>query len=142
MPTLLSPGRIPPIGRTLKTLWHLGRAITMWAVFERGRPTSRAGISRRMREACEALAVEVEKETGQKALAIGCHVGHWDECDTLAASAAVASAFGFVGTPAVVIEGVVAEGAPSLADLRAMIVAEAQRRDPPCPRLPRPAADG
>ena len=44
-------------------------------------------IASRKFEACEALSVEVEKETGQKALAIGCHVGHWDECDTLAASA-------------------------------------------------------
>jgi NAD(P)-dependent dehydrogenase (short-subunit alcohol dehydrogenase family) len=44
-------------------------------------------IASRKREACEALAVEVEKETGQKALAVGCHVGNWDECDSLAASA-------------------------------------------------------
>lgn len=44
-------------------------------------------IASRKAEACDALAAEVEKETGQKALAIGCHVGDWDACDALAARA-------------------------------------------------------
>ncbi len=41
-------------------------------------------IASRKEDACQSLAVEVETETGQRALAIGCHVGHWDECDALA----------------------------------------------------------
>lgn len=44
-------------------------------------------IASRKLEACEALAAEVQNETGQKALAIGCHVANWDECDDLAARA-------------------------------------------------------
>ncbi len=55
VPGLLTPGRIPPLSRTLATLWHLGRAIVVWAIRERGGANSRAGISRRMRRACEAL---------------------------------------------------------------------------------------
>ena len=44
-------------------------------------------ISSRKQDACEALAKEVENETGQRALAIGAHVGEWDQCDALAARA-------------------------------------------------------
>ncbi len=41
-------------------------------------------IASRKVEACSALAKEVEEETGRKALAVGTHVGKWDECDELA----------------------------------------------------------
>ncbi|HIF93846.1 MAG TPA: SDR family oxidoreductase [Myxococcales bacterium] len=41
-------------------------------------------IASRKKEACRELADEVERETGQRALAVGCHVGNWDECDALA----------------------------------------------------------
>jgi NAD(P)-dependent dehydrogenase (short-subunit alcohol dehydrogenase family) len=41
-------------------------------------------ISSRKEEACQALAKEIENETGQRALAMGCHVGRWDDCDSLA----------------------------------------------------------
>jgi NAD(P)-dependent dehydrogenase (short-subunit alcohol dehydrogenase family) len=41
-------------------------------------------IASRKLEACSALAKEVEEETGRKALAVGTHVGKWDECDELA----------------------------------------------------------
>lgn len=44
-------------------------------------------IASRKKEACVALAAEVEKETGQRALAVGCHVAKWDECDSLAKQA-------------------------------------------------------
>ena len=44
-------------------------------------------IASRKADSCEALAAEVENETGQKALAVGCHVGDWDACDALAARA-------------------------------------------------------
>jgi NAD(P)-dependent dehydrogenase (short-subunit alcohol dehydrogenase family) len=41
-------------------------------------------IASRKIEACEELAAEVESTTGQRALAVACHVGHWDQCDQLA----------------------------------------------------------
>ena len=41
-------------------------------------------IASRKEDACRALASEVEQETGRRALAVGCHVGHWNECDALA----------------------------------------------------------
>ena len=41
-------------------------------------------IASRKQEACATLAAEVEKETGQRALAVGCHVADWDQCDALA----------------------------------------------------------
>jgi NAD(P)-dependent dehydrogenase (short-subunit alcohol dehydrogenase family) len=41
-------------------------------------------IASRKKEACQDLASEVERKTGQRALAVRCHVGHWDECDALA----------------------------------------------------------
>jgi NAD(P)-dependent dehydrogenase (short-subunit alcohol dehydrogenase family) len=40
-------------------------------------------IASRKREACEALAKEVEAETGRAALAVGCHVADWADCDAL-----------------------------------------------------------
>jgi NAD(P)-dependent dehydrogenase (short-subunit alcohol dehydrogenase family) len=36
-------------------------------------------ITSRKLDACQALATEVETETGRSALAYACHVGHWDE---------------------------------------------------------------
>jgi len=44
-------------------------------------------IASRKEDACIELAHEIEKETGQRTLAVGCHVGQWDDCDTLAARA-------------------------------------------------------
>ena len=41
-------------------------------------------IASRKIEACEELATQVEAETGQRALPVACHVGHWDQCDALA----------------------------------------------------------
>jgi NAD(P)-dependent dehydrogenase (short-subunit alcohol dehydrogenase family) len=41
-------------------------------------------IASRKQDACLALAERVEKETGQRALAVGCHVAKWDQCDALA----------------------------------------------------------
>ncbi len=41
-------------------------------------------IASRKQEACSQLAKEVENETGRRALAIGAHVGKWNECDALA----------------------------------------------------------
>ncbi len=47
------------------------------------RAFARAGadvvISSRKMEACEALAKEVEAETGQQAMSYACHVGYWDQ---------------------------------------------------------------
>ena len=44
-------------------------------------------IASRKQEACEALAEEVEKETGRRALPVACHVGEWDQCDALVETA-------------------------------------------------------
>lgn len=44
-------------------------------------------IASRKEAACTALAAEIEKETGQRALGVGCHVANWQECDSLAARA-------------------------------------------------------
>ncbi len=41
-------------------------------------------IASRKEEACVALAKQVENETGRRALAVGCHVGQWEQCDRLA----------------------------------------------------------
>ncbi len=40
-------------------------------------------IASRKEEACRALAEEITRETGRRALGIGCHVGHWGQCDAL-----------------------------------------------------------
>ena len=40
-------------------------------------------IASRKLDGCEALAAEVAETTGQRALALQCHVGHWDQCDAL-----------------------------------------------------------
>jgi NAD(P)-dependent dehydrogenase (short-subunit alcohol dehydrogenase family) len=40
-------------------------------------------ITSRKVDACEALAEQVEAATGRRALAVGCHVGYWDQCDAL-----------------------------------------------------------
>ena len=44
-------------------------------------------IASRKQEACDALAEAVVAETGQRALALACHVGYWEECDALCAAA-------------------------------------------------------
>jgi len=41
-------------------------------------------IASRKEEACALLAKEVENETGQRALAVGTHVGRWEDNDALA----------------------------------------------------------
>jgi NAD(P)-dependent dehydrogenase (short-subunit alcohol dehydrogenase family) len=41
-------------------------------------------VASRKEDACAALAEEITTETGREALGVGCHVGHWDECDRLA----------------------------------------------------------
>jgi NAD(P)-dependent dehydrogenase (short-subunit alcohol dehydrogenase family) len=42
-------------------------------------------IASRKLEACEKAAAEIRESTGRKAVAIACHVGHWDDCDRLIA---------------------------------------------------------
>jgi NAD(P)-dependent dehydrogenase (short-subunit alcohol dehydrogenase family) len=39
-------------------------------------------VASRKLENCQAVAAEVEKK-GRRALAVGCHVGHWDELESL-----------------------------------------------------------
>lgn len=40
-------------------------------------------ISSRKPDVCTAAAEEIAAATGTTAVGIGCHVGHWDECDRL-----------------------------------------------------------
>jgi NAD(P)-dependent dehydrogenase (short-subunit alcohol dehydrogenase family) len=42
-------------------------------------------IASRRLDACEEAAEEVRASTGRRAVAIACHVGHWDDCDRLIA---------------------------------------------------------
>ena len=44
-------------------------------------------IASRKLESCEALAREVEAETGRRTLATACHVGRWEDLDRLADAA-------------------------------------------------------
>jgi ubiquinone biosynthesis protein len=57
LPDLTRPRRVPPGLRVITTVRHLGAAVAAWAVTERraGGSTKVAGISRRIREAAEAL---------------------------------------------------------------------------------------
>ena len=55
VPRLLAPGRVPPLGRLSRTLVEIGGALAGWMLFEWRRPSSRAGISRRLRTAFERL---------------------------------------------------------------------------------------
>ena len=61
----------------------LGREMVL-AFAHRG---AHVGIASRKALACEALAGEVREETGREALAVGCHVGHWADCERLAETA-------------------------------------------------------
>jgi len=40
-------------------------------------------IASRKIDGCVALADEITAATGQRALPVACHVGHWDQCDAL-----------------------------------------------------------
>ncbi|MGH8999076.1 MAG: SDR family NAD(P)-dependent oxidoreductase [Acidimicrobiia bacterium] len=40
-------------------------------------------VASRKADACRATAEEITAASGQKALGLGCHVGHWEECDRL-----------------------------------------------------------
>jgi NAD(P)-dependent dehydrogenase (short-subunit alcohol dehydrogenase family) len=44
-------------------------------------------IASRKLDACQALAREVEAQTGRRALPLACHVGSWADCDALADAA-------------------------------------------------------
>lgn len=57
----------------------LGREIAL-AYAEHG---ARVVVASRKRQACEATAREITQQTGNEALGIACHVGHWEQCDAL-----------------------------------------------------------
>jgi hypothetical protein len=40
-------------------------------------------IASRKADACQAVATEIAQATGRQTLAVGCHVGKWDDCDAL-----------------------------------------------------------
>jgi NAD(P)-dependent dehydrogenase (short-subunit alcohol dehydrogenase family) len=48
---------------------------------------ARVIVASRKVDSCQALAAELEAETGNEARGIACHVGHWEECDRLAEEA-------------------------------------------------------
>ena len=50
------------------------------AFAERG---ATVAVSSRKQEACDAAALQIASSTGANTFGIGCHVGHWDECDRL-----------------------------------------------------------
>ncbi len=42
-------------------------------------------VASRKLDTCEVAAAEVERSTGNRAVAMACHVGRWDDCDRLIA---------------------------------------------------------
>ena len=44
-------------------------------------------VTGRRQDACDAVAAEVETESGHTAVGIACHVGHWNEIDALVGTA-------------------------------------------------------
>ncbi len=55
LPNLTRSPKIPPVRRAITVVRVLGTEVAIWAVLERGKPTSRAGISLRIRKAAEKL---------------------------------------------------------------------------------------
>lgn len=55
LPHLTRPARIPPLRRALTVTRILGSELLAWRLKERGKPTSRAGLSYRVRRAAEVL---------------------------------------------------------------------------------------
>ena len=57
IPKLIKRQLLPPGARVVKVGWHLGKALLMWRLIERpkGNPTSREGLSRRLKVAFEVL---------------------------------------------------------------------------------------
>ncbi len=55
LPTLTKAPKLPPVGRAITVGRHLGVGLGIWAVKERGTDQSKLGVSRRVREAAEAL---------------------------------------------------------------------------------------
>ena len=63
------------------------RGIGREAVHALARAGADVMIVSRALESCEAVAEEVTRETGRRAVPHACHVGHWDEVDALAEAA-------------------------------------------------------
>ncbi len=55
LPGLTRAPKLPPLRRAITVVRVLGTEVAVWAVRERGKPSSRAGISRRVRVAAEQL---------------------------------------------------------------------------------------
>lgn len=51
VPAWLETSHLPPLGRLAAVVGRVGVALGVWALRERGRPTSRSGLSRRLRVA-------------------------------------------------------------------------------------------
>ncbi len=55
LPSLTRPPKLPPVRRAVTVVRVLGTEVAVWAIKERGKPESRAGISHRVRKAAEQL---------------------------------------------------------------------------------------
>ena len=55
VPRLATPPRVPPVGRFVAVIAGVGGALAGWYLGERGTEQSRAGLSRRLRQAFERL---------------------------------------------------------------------------------------
>lgn len=55
VPVLLQSRRLPPLGRLARVVRSVGTALGVWYLKERGRPTSRPALSRRLRRSFERL---------------------------------------------------------------------------------------
>jgi NAD(P)-dependent dehydrogenase (short-subunit alcohol dehydrogenase family) len=70
-------------------------------------------IASRKLDNCEKAAKEIEAATGRRALAVGCHVGHWEDCGRL-----VDTVYGEFGRCDVLVNGAglspVYDGLPSV----------------------------
>ncbi len=55
VPELIKRSKLPPLQRAATVTRHVGGALAMWALRERRGTDSRAGLSRRLREAAETL---------------------------------------------------------------------------------------
>jgi NAD(P)-dependent dehydrogenase (short-subunit alcohol dehydrogenase family) len=63
------------------------RGLGRQAVLALARAGADVVIASRRLDSCQELAEQVQRETGRRALAHACHVGHWDELDGLVAAA-------------------------------------------------------
>ena len=105
VPTLRADGKVVVVTGASK---GLGRAMAL-GFAEAGADLV---VSSRQVDACERVAGEI-RAMGRRALAVGCHVGDWDQCDALIAAAVRE----YGGIDVLVNNAGIAPVPPSLADV-------------------------